>query len=99
MQDLTQNLFTADTDLLLFAGRAGLLALAFIGFAIAFGRWRRTGTRQMQDLISQLDESRSETRGLAELTRTLAAQLAGLAEKLDERAQLVQASTAANGGG
>ena len=99
MQMLTQNLFTGDTDLLFFAGRAAMLVIAFIGFAVAFGRWRRSDTREMRSLMSQLDESRTETRGLAELTQGLATQLASLQSKLDERAQLAQASTVSNGGG
>lgn len=88
-----------DTDLLFFAGRAALLVVAFIAFAIAFGRWRRAGTRDMQSLMSQLDESRNETRGLAELTAGLATQLAALQQKLEERAQLAQAGVVANSGG
>ncbi len=91
--------FAVDTDLLLFAGRAAMLAVAFIAFAIAFGRWRRAGSRDMQTLMSTLDESRSETRTLAELTSALAAQLATLQQKLDERAQLAQATMPANAGG
>ena len=99
MHALTQNLFVADTDLLFFAGRALLLVLGFVGFAVAFGRWRRAGSRDMQHLISQLDESRSETRGLAELTQNLAAQLAQLSQKLEESTQLAHATPATSGGG
>lgn len=97
MHALTQNLFTADTDLLFFAGRAALLVVAFIGFAVAFGRWRRAGTREMQNLLCQLDESRNETRGLAQLTQGLAAQLAALQQTLEERAQLAQPASNAGG--
>ena len=99
MQGLTQTLFSADTNLLFFAGRAALLIIAFAGFAIAFGRWRRAGTRQMESLITRLDESRDETRGLAELTQGLAAQLAALRQQLEERSQLVQATAGSNSGG
>ncbi len=88
-----------DSDLLLFAGRAAMLAIAFIAFAIALTRWRRSGARDMQALMSTLDESRSETRGLAELTASLASQLALLQQKLDERAQLAQAAMPGNSGG
>jgi hypothetical protein len=94
-----QNLFTTDADLLFFAGRAALLIVAFLAFAVAFGRWRRAGSRDMQTLMLQLDESRSETRGLADLTAGLAAQLAALQHKLEERAQLAQATAAVNSGG
>ena len=96
---MMQGLFAADTDLLFFAGRAALLLVGFIGFAIAFGRWRRAGSRDMQSLMSQLDESRNETRGLAELTAGLAVQLTALQQKLDERTQLAQASVTGNSGG
>src|SRR5690349_8392770 len=99
MQALTQNLFVAAPDLLFFAGRALLLVLGFLGFAVAFARWRRAGSRDMQQLISQLDESRSETRGLAELTQNLAAQLAQLSQQLEERTQLARAAPVSNGGG
>jgi uncharacterized protein YoxC len=88
-----------DTDLLLFAGRAAMLAVAFIAFAVALTRWRRAGTRDMQALMTTLDESRTETRGLAELTASLAMQLATLQQKLDERTQLAQATMPANAGG
>jgi hypothetical protein len=91
--------FANDTELLFFAGRAALLIVAFVGFAVAFGRWRRAGTRDMQELMLRLDASRSETRGLVDLTAGLAAQLATLQQKLEERAQLAQATVAVNSGG
>lgn len=94
MQDLFFN-----TELLLSSGRAALLIAGFVGFAIAFGRWRRAGTRDMQEVLLQLDASRSETRTLAELTAGLAAQLATLQHKLEDRAQLAQAAVATNSGG
>ena len=49
--------------------------------------------------MQQLDASRSETRGLADLTAGLAAQLASLKESLEERTQLAQATAGANAGG
>jgi len=93
-----QALFATDTDLLFFAGRAAILLVAFLAFAVAFGRWRRAGTRDMQELLGQLDASRSETRGLIEITTGLATQLATLQQQLEERAQLAQA-TGINAGG
>lgn len=94
-----QALFASDPNVLLFAGRAAMLAIAFLGFAVAFGRWRRAGQRDMQELMAQLDASRSETRGLAELTTGLAAQLASLQQTLEERAKLAQATVGPNAGG
>jgi hypothetical protein len=87
-----QELFSDPTDLMLFAGRAALLVVAFLGFAVAFGRWRRAGTRDMQAVLLQLDASRNETRGLADMIATLAAQLVTLQQKLDDRARLAQAA-------
>ena len=68
-------------ELLFFAGRAAILVVALVAFAVAFGRWRRAGTRDMQRLFSV-------TEGLAE-------KLATLEDKLDARAQL-SAATAGN---
>jgi hypothetical protein len=99
MQGLTQTLFSADTSLLFFAGRAALLVIAFAAFAFAFSRWRRAGARDMETLITRLDESRDETRGLTELTQGLAAQLVALRQQLEERTQLVQATSGPNSGG
>lgn len=94
-----QALFATDPNVLLFAGRAAILAIAFLGFAVAFGRWRRSGQRDMQEVMAQLDASRGETRGLAEITAGLAAQLATLQQTLEERAQLAQATVSPNSGG
>jgi uncharacterized protein DUF2802 len=94
-----QELFTTDADLVFFAGRAAVLVIAFLGFAIALGRWRRTGTRDMQELMLQIDASRNETRGLADLTAGLVTQLATLQQKLEERAQFANAGNSANSGG
>ncbi|MEP7314928.1 MAG: DUF2802 domain-containing protein, partial [Pseudomonadota bacterium] len=65
-------------ELLFFAGRAAILVIALIAFAVAFGRWRRAGSRDMQRLFSV-------TEGLAE-------KLATLEDKLETRAQLSAAA-------
>jgi hypothetical protein len=96
---MLQGLFANETDLLLFTGRAALLVIAFLAFAVAFGRWRRAGSRDMRSVMDQLDESRNETRGLAELTAGLAAQLSALQHSLEERSQLAQATIPGNSGG
>lgn len=96
---MLQNWIIADPNVLLFAGRAGLLCVAFLAFAVALVRWRRAGQRDMQTLLGQLDESRSETRSLAELTTAIAAQLAGLQQSIDERAQLAHARATPVAGG
>ncbi|MEP7311457.1 MAG: DUF2802 domain-containing protein [Pseudomonadota bacterium] len=65
-------------EFLFFAGRAAILVVALIAFAVAFGRWRRAGARDMQHLVS--------------VTEGLVAKLATLEEKLDTRAQLSAAA-------
>lgn len=96
---LLQDLMIDDTHLLLFAGRAALLAAAFIGFALAFGRWRRAGAREMESLRQTLEESRTQTQGLAELTAGLAGRLDELTRMLEDRRELAHASVAPAGGG
>ena len=94
-----QDFLTTDPDVLFFAGRAALLVIGFLGFAVALGHWRRAGSRDMQELLAQLDASRSETRGLVEITAGLAAQLGTLQQKLEDRAHLTQATAGSNPGG
>jgi Protein of unknown function (DUF2802) len=76
---------------LFFAARAGLLAIALLLFAFAFGRWHRSGRRDMQELLAQLQESRGETHSLAELAQQLAGQIAALQNRIEDRQQLQQA--------
>jgi hypothetical protein len=71
-----------------FAARAAVLTIALVAFAVALSRWRRAGRRDMQQLIVELQESRGETRTLAELAQQLAAQLASLQSRIDDRQQL-----------
>ncbi len=83
-------------ELTFYAARAATLVVALLGFAIAFGRWRRAGRQDMQRLFSQLDESRSETRALSELSLHLAEQIGALQKHADDRKLL--AAAAAGGG-
>lgn len=76
------------TEWQFFAARAGLLAIALLVFAVALGRWRRAGRRDMQELFAQLQESRGQTHGLAELAQQLAAQIAALQNRIEDRQQL-----------
>ena len=71
-----------------FAGRAAMLAIALLIAAWAFGRWRRSGQRDMRHLLSELQESRGETRSLAELAQQLAAQVAALESRIEDRRAL-----------
>lgn len=80
-----------------FAARAALLVLALLAFALAFARWRRSGRRDMQQIIIELQESRGETRTLAELAQQLATQVASLQSRIDDRAQLQLATAGGSG--
>ena len=56
-------------DWMYFTGRAAILVVALIAFAVAFGRWRRAGARDMQRLFLELDESRGHAREMTDLTK------------------------------
>jgi hypothetical protein len=87
-----------DPDLVFFASRAAVLVIALFGFSITIAFWRRAGRRDMESLMNQLDASRSETRSLAELASEMAASIAALRERLDERMQLAQVNAPGAGG-
>jgi hypothetical protein len=80
------------TEWQFFAARAGLLVIALLIFAVALGRWRRAGRRDMQELFAQLQESRGQTHSLAELAQQLAAQIGALQSRIEDRQQLQQAA-------
>jgi 1-aminocyclopropane-1-carboxylate deaminase/D-cysteine desulfhydrase-like pyridoxal-dependent ACC family enzyme len=75
-----------------FVVRTAVLALALLMFAWAFGRWRRSGRVDMQQVFAQLDESRGETRALSQLAQQLAAQITALQSCIEDRQQLAVAS-------
>jgi Tfp pilus assembly protein PilN len=76
---------------ILLSGRAVILIAAFAAFAIAFGRWRRENRRAQQQLLQQLDDTRVETRSIADLARELSAQLAALDQRMEVRQHLAAA--------
>lgn len=80
-----------DQEWLYFAGRAAVLAIAMLVFAFALLSWRRSGTRDMQRVLGELDESRQQARSLSELTEQLVRQLASLESRLDDRLTLAAA--------
>jgi Protein of unknown function (DUF2802) len=82
-------------EMLFFVGRAAILAIAFLTFALVFGRWRRAGERDMRLLLNDVELLRNENRGLVELVGSVTSSLATLTEKLETRAQL-SAATAGN---
>jgi hypothetical protein len=86
----------ASNEMLFFAGRAAILVIAFLAFAIVFWRWRRASEGAAQRLLGEVEGLRAETRGLVELVGGLTSALAALDEKIETRAQLV-AATAGNG--
>jgi hypothetical protein len=71
-----------------FAARAALLVIAMLLLAVALGRWRRAGRRDMQELFAQLQESRGQANSLAELAQQLASQIAALQARIEDRQQL-----------
>lgn len=68
-----------------FAARAALLVAALLGFAVAFGHWRRSGHRDMQRMFQ-------ETRALQDLTGQLAAQVASLEARIQDGRELAVAA-------
>ena len=72
------NALFQQNELAFYGARALVLALAMLGFALALGRWRRTGRQDMQRLFSALDESRTETRELSEHALQLTMQVRAL---------------------
>ena len=42
-------------EMLFFVGRAAILVVAFLTFAVVFGRWRRAGERDMQRLLGDVE--------------------------------------------
>lgn len=79
------NALFADNQYAFFAGRALLLILSMLLFALAFSRWRRHGAR---DLALVLDQ----TRELHDATQRIALQLAQMEARFDDRRHLVAAT-------
>ncbi|MFO7325820.1 MAG: DUF2802 domain-containing protein [Pseudomonadota bacterium] len=70
-----------------FAARAAMLAVALLGFAVAFASWQRSGRRDMQRMFD-------ETRSLRELTQHLAEQVASLQSRIEDSRELAAAAAA-----
>ena len=70
---------------ILLAARIALLAVTLLCFALAFNSWRKSGRRDMHSVIA-------ETRALTELTHRLAAQVAALQTRIEDRRELAAAS-------
>jgi type VI protein secretion system component VasF len=78
-------------ELILIAARLALLAVTLLCFALAFSGWRKAGRRDMQSVIA-------ETRALSELTQRLAAQIAAMEARSEDRRELAAAAGPAQRG-
>jgi hypothetical protein len=85
LEDLDMNMLFEQNEFVFFAARAAVLAIALVGFAIALGSWRRAGRQDMQRMSD-------ETHALSELTRQLAAQIAALELRIEDRRELAVAA-------
>ncbi|MEO8308273.1 MAG: DUF2802 domain-containing protein [Pseudomonadota bacterium] len=83
-------------EMLFFVGRAAILVVAFLAFAVIFWRWRSAGQRDMQRLFNEVEQLHRESRGLVELVGVLSGGVSLLDEKFETRAQL-SAAAAGNG--
>jgi hypothetical protein len=81
------NILFEQNEWLFFAGRAAMLAVALLCFAVALGSWRRSGQRDMHRMYT-------ETRALSELTQRLAVQIGALESRLEDRRELTAAAAA-----
>ena len=79
------NMLFQQNEWIFFAARGALLTAALLCFAIAFASWRRAGRRDMQRVFD-------ETHTLATLTQQLAAQVASLQSRIEDRRELAVAA-------
>jgi hypothetical protein len=88
------DVFFQQNELLFYGARAVVLAVALLAFAFALASWRRTGRQDMHRLLSELDESRSETRALSEHALQLTMQVRALQARFEDHQQLAMVSAA-----
>ena len=86
------NTLFEHNELAFYGLRAVILALALLVFGVALASWRRSGSREMQRLFAELNESRGETRALSDLALQLAARIESLQARVEDRQQLAVAS-------
>jgi hypothetical protein len=79
------NMLFEQNEWVFYAARATLLVAALLGFTLAFGSWRRAGSRDMQRVCE-------ETRALSALTQRLTSQVAALEARIEDRRELVAAA-------
>lgn len=92
--DMDINTLFQHNELAFYGIRAVVLSVAMLAFAVALGSWRRTGRRDMQRLLTELDESRNETRALVDHAQQLTMQVRALQARFEERQQLAAISAA-----
>jgi hypothetical protein len=88
------NTLFQQNELAFYGARALVLTLALLAFALALGRWRRTGRQDMKRLFAELDESRNETRTLSEHALQLTMQVRALQARFEDQQQLAVISAA-----
>ena len=90
------NFIIEPNELVYFAARAIILVVALLVFALALGSWRRATHRGLARLQQDLAQAQAQAQAAAELMQAslsqLAAQMAGIENKLDARAQLTAAA-------
>lgn len=84
--------FFEQNQLAFYGVRAVLLAAGLLALAVALGRWRRSGARDMQRLLAELDQSRGDARELYVLAERLARRVEELTDRIEDRSELVFAS-------
>lgn len=82
---MSMNLLFEQNEWIFFAARAGMLVVALLCFAVAFGSWRRSGSRDMQRMFE-------ETRALQELAQRLTDQVAALEARIQDGRELAVAA-------
>lgn len=86
------NTFFEHNELAFYGIRALVLAVALLALALALGRWRRSGAREMQRLFAELDQTRGDTRALHVLAERLARRIEELTDRIEDRTELAYAS-------
>jgi hypothetical protein len=82
-------------EVVLFAGRAAILVIALLAFAIGFSRWRRAAREDTQQLAAALEQALLEVRSLTADVKTLGVRFEELNSRL--AAQAKQAAATASG--
>jgi hypothetical protein len=96
---MSQSIITPSFELLLIAGRAVALLLAFVLFAWGFIRWRRAAQRDTQRVFEQLDLVRSDLLIMKEVMASAAQRVDSAAQRVVHDARMTPAPTTNAGRG